>query len=400
MLVRNDAENPIIVPPANLPATSDTFEKNIDLNLGKKIQIKKFALTYPRCDLEPSIVLDKIKSHPKVKQAGLDFIVVSQEKHQDGGLHIHVCLLTKSPLRYTDRDGSFWDFATGQHGNYQRIRVVSDWLRYIIKDNLYLAYPETFVVTDYLIAAKKHKDYSRVQVSREIRDGNRNIHDINNEHPSFVLMNRVKVVGYINLCNAADTASIPLLTFPDVVDPMSMSKKELTIYAWFHAVKTGHYAGLKRHEWKHLRIEGGTGVGKTALSLLMQKFLRFFTMPYKCKWWDGYNEVDFDLIFGDEFRSQVTIQDLNSICDGAACALPMRGQASFVHNVKKPVLLLSNYTWEGSYSKVYNENPIVLEAVKRRFNTIVLEPNENLYKLLKSLDKLILDIAYNDMDRN
>lgn len=396
-LVRQHAQNPLEIPQA--PQTP-SFDKNVDLNLSKKLQIKKFALTYPRCERDPVAVLKAITSNQKVVRAGINFCVVAQEKHEDGGLHIHVCLLTNTPLRYTDKNGIFWDFAGGVHGNYQRIRIVADWLRYIIKDGLYVCHPDSFHPMSFISAAKKHQDYNRVLVSQEIMEGSRNIFDINKQHPSFVLMNHAKVVSYINLCNSSDATSLPLLRFPSVVDPSLLSPKQFHIYKWMCSIQTGEYNNDNAHDWKHLRIEGGTGIGKTALVTICRKFLRLFTIPYVLKWWDGYNDEDFDILIGDEYRSQLKLQTLNSLCDGAGTALPMRGMASFLHVIKKPVLLISNYTWDNSYTKVANENPVVLDAVKRRFDTVNFEDGENLFLLLTLIQQHILSLAQGDMNVN
>lgn len=115
-----------VAPFASAPVIADTGP---EVSRGSfRINAKGFFLTYPRCTLEPHILLGRI-GHAF---ANLDWAVVSREHHADGGLHLHAGIMLKA--RRDVRDMRLFDELAGQHGNYLAMRSVHGSLAYLNKE--------------------------------------------------------------------------------------------------------------------------------------------------------------------------------------------------------------------------------------------------------------------------
>lgn len=97
-----------------------------------RLTAKNFFLTYPQCPLPKHIVCHFLYDKFKPK-----YVIVSQEHHEDGSLHLHavVCFTTKKNFcspSFADLDCSP---TTPYHGNYQTVRSLSDTFNYITKED-------------------------------------------------------------------------------------------------------------------------------------------------------------------------------------------------------------------------------------------------------------------------
>lgn len=90
---------------------------------------KLFFLTYPQCPTPKDVA---VTSFQKLLGNDLEWIVVAQESHLDGHLHLHIGLKTKT--RLTVSDPSFFDLGT-HHGNYQVMRNVHKCFQYLSKED-------------------------------------------------------------------------------------------------------------------------------------------------------------------------------------------------------------------------------------------------------------------------
>lgn len=91
------------------------------------------------------------------------------------------------------------------------------------------------------------------------------------------------------------------------------------------------------------------------------------TEEWYCDWQD--NVYDFALM--DEFKANKTIQWLNQWLEGSPMKLKKKGISSgCVKNHNIPTIVLSNYSLEDCYHKVAQFNPIVLDALKGRFQIV------------------------------
>lgn len=100
-----------------------------------RLQRKDFFLTYSQCNGSPQELLDKFK-----EENHLRYIIVGQEHHQDGNLHLHAFLLF-SKLKDI-RNERYFDF-NGCHPNIRLGKTTS------IQDTIAYCEKEGFVVVEY-----------------------------------------------------------------------------------------------------------------------------------------------------------------------------------------------------------------------------------------------------------
>lgn len=93
-----------------------------------KFQGKHCFLTYPRCDAGKQAIYD----HLLALSFPVDRLLVAEEKHEDGGQHIHAYLAFKS--RPCIRNQHYFDIR-GFHPNIQTVRRVRDVINYITKED-------------------------------------------------------------------------------------------------------------------------------------------------------------------------------------------------------------------------------------------------------------------------
>lgn len=110
-----------------------------------RLQAKNFFLTYSQI-AEDCDKADSLKAFKQVFQDNLAYIVVSEEKHLDGGKHFHVALSLKQEIKIDPRkfDQFVWSNTGGvkvfYHPNVQTARNQNSVLEYIIKDGGIITY--------------------------------------------------------------------------------------------------------------------------------------------------------------------------------------------------------------------------------------------------------------------
>lgn len=114
----------------------------------------------------------------------------------------------------------------------------------------------------------------------------------------------------------------------------------------------------KRHLW----VFGPSNTGKTThLRNRMQEKgeENFFQIPTNNDW-IGYDDQYY--LYLDEFKGQLTIQQLNRICDGGAKVNVKGGTVQLRYDVQ--VIILSNYSISECYHKA---DKVLLESLDNRF---------------------------------
>nr|WQA30170.1 MAG: rep protein [Cressdnaviricota sp.] len=116
----------------------------------------------------------------------------------------------------------------------------------------------------------------------------------------------------------------------------------------------------KRHHW----IYGLSNTGKT--EMLWKKMDEedggWFQIPTNNDW-KGYNGEK--NLYLDEYKGQLTLQELNRICDGGAKVNTKGGSTQLAWNVV--VWICSNYSIPGCYNKI---EECMLETLYNRFNVV------------------------------
>lgn len=94
-----------------------------------RVNCKNFFLTYPQCDIGTEALLSFFQDKFGVERP-FNY-VISQERHEDGGLHLHALLSFKTKLDVRRND--YFD-CQGAHCNIQAARDVKATREYVKKD--------------------------------------------------------------------------------------------------------------------------------------------------------------------------------------------------------------------------------------------------------------------------
>lgn len=333
-----------------------------------RLKGKKLALTYPKCDTEPSVVLANIVAMP----GGVKWAVVSREKHEDGTWHLHACVWLNNTL--DTQNCHRLDSLADSHGNYQICRDVLKWLRYIIKGNLICCTPG-FDPASYLQARAKKVSTSFATVATSMVAGS-SIADVTALTPGFVLQHLSKMRTFAAFLDAS--TSVPRIEFPSVL-PRGLNLSEALVYSWLRTNLIG-FPVRPPFRSKQLMIIGGTGIGKSSLVLALTKFARPYFVPMEENFFDSYDDKLFDFCVFEEFRSQKTIGFMNQFVDGSPISLKVKG-GQVMKRKNIPVIILSNWEPSVSYCKIQASNPEVLLAFERRFDVVRFSADHTLYTL-------------------
>nr|QOU08769.1 Rep protein [Sweet potato leaf curl Georgia virus] len=114
-------------------------DTNMPRQPGFRVSAKNIFLTYPKCSLSKETALELLKAVdcPSDKL----FIRVSQEKHQDGSLHLHALIQFKGKAQFKNPrhfDLQHPNSSTQFHPNFQGAKSSSDVKSYIEKDGDYI----------------------------------------------------------------------------------------------------------------------------------------------------------------------------------------------------------------------------------------------------------------------
>lgn len=332
---------------------------------------KRLYLTFPQCSTTPQTALDRIRTK---WTGGVKWCVVSQEKHEDGAFHLHVALWLKK--RYQTRRANCLDFVGGKHGNYQAMKDVVKCVTYVIKDGHYVAFgidPRIYVAQ-----RKKHVSVAFGTMAELVRAGV-SLPDLSAQHPGFMLQHLSKVQAYAAFQEACVQPMV--LDWPPdmtVAQTTLLNVPELLIYTWITTQVQG--TPVRPFGTPQLMVIGPTGIGKTTLLMHLSKLLRIYWVPMGESFYDGYRDEAYDIIVFDEYRSQKTIQFMNSFVQGSPMTLRVKG-GQVMKRKNLPVIVLSNYEPHQAYSNVQRDSPEVLKSYLRRFQVVRCNQGQDLYDL-------------------
>lgn len=275
----------------------------------KRIKAKGWFCTWPQCPLGKQMALAELEA-----KWDLEEYVIAEEEHKDGALHLHAFLKLKSRVYFKPE---MFDIA-GYHGNYQPAKSWRAVQEYVRKDGNFISN------IDVKAAANNHaKKITPEDLLRDplelLEEGKLNPMALNN----FIKNRDV----YQMLLNQKRLREIP----KDIIK--------------------------KRHHW----IYGDSNSGKTTYvrTKIMEDPEDWFQIPYNGDW-KGYNGQR--NLYADEYKGQLTIQEINRICDGGAKVNTKGGTVQLAWDVT--LWIVSNY----QYSKVYKMDQIQLESFDNRFN--------------------------------
>lgn len=244
----------------------------------------------------------------------LEEYIIAEEEHKDGELHLHAFLKLNKRVYFKPE---MFDIC-GYHGNYQAAKSWRAVQTYVKKDGNY--------ISNINIDAAKNNHSKKIKPEDFLRD------------PLDLLdEGKLNPMSLNNFIKNRDTYK------------MLLNQKRLR--------EIPKDIEKKRHNW----IYGDSNTGKT--TYIRKKMIEdpenWFQIPYNGDW-KGYNGQK--NLYADEYKGQLTIQEINRICDGGAKVNTKGGSTQLAWDVI--VWIISNYP----YSKVYKMDKIQLESFDNRFN--------------------------------
>lgn len=287
-------------------------EKPVDEDqVGKRAM--GWFLTWPHCPYGKEKILEHLKEKLAKEDLKIKEYVICDEKHKDGDLHSHAFIKLNKRVSW---NATRWDVFE-KHGNYQVAKSWDAVRHYVEEDGDYIS---SFDVKS---AMKKKGKMNKTDLLRPVDD----VLDEGIITPMQVS------AFYKNQC------AYKMLTAGMKPIPKNMPPKQ-------------------RHMW----IYGASNTGKTQDKL---DWIRehgednCFQIPYNGDW-VGY--ADQKYLYADEFKGQLSIQEINRICDGGA-KMNVKG-ATVQLRWDVEVMICSNYEIQECYAKA---DKVVVQALYNRF---------------------------------
>lgn len=274
----------------------------------KRIRAKGWFCTWPKCALSKEDVLGVLKLKYDVEE-----YVICCEKHADGENHLHAFLKVANRITFKADMFDIHDY----HGHYE---VAKSWK----------------AVKEYV---KKDGDYiSNLNLENAMKSKSKKLFKEDLLKSVEQVLDEGKISG-LQVAQFYKCATIYKMLAKKKPMPEEMPPK-------------------KRHLWFY----GPSNSGKTSKLREMIKLKgedNCFQMPTNNDWIGYYDQ---QMLYMDEFKGQLTIQELNRICDGGT-KVNIKG-ASAILRWDVQVVICSNFSIKECYSKASDD---LIETLLNRF---------------------------------
>jgi hypothetical protein len=267
-------------------------------------------------------VLEALDVNCETNKCAIRYYIIARETHEDGGFHTHAYFELTRRLYW---NAHIWDLfiddenADVWHGKYDGARSWKRCIQYLKKEGDYITN------IDIKSARRKH---TKAQVVLDMDP----LDALDEGFINYLQLNQF-------VANQATYMGLKKKREP----PKQCSKK-------------------RRHYWYY-------GVSNTGKTYMQREDMKkhpndWFRIPYDDNW-IGYKNQKY--LYADEFKGQVTIQHLNSLCDGGT-QLNVKYASAYLHD--EPIIMIcSNYCPEDCY---HNANSAMIKTLLNRFNVIEL----------------------------
>lgn len=282
-----------------------------------RFQSKKYLLTYPQCTLTKEEVSKVLHD-----QFEVEAFTIARELHQDGTPHIHaVIVLSSSPNTTNCR---LFDI-NGFHPNIKTLKTKSDVDRaskYCQKDG------------DFITNFEKHLS-QRAQLFKALQENPGGLTtEFVKEHPEIMALNFDSISKWMAFLR-------PGIQIPKI-----------------------QLLPKRRHIWFH-------GPSNTGKSTWLNAYLELHYSPHEIPRNNDFHGITqaADVLFSDEYRGHLSVQDLNRLCDGR-CRLNTKGGSTYIGY--PVVVIVSNFSINDIYCKA---DPEEIRSVLNRFDQYVSNIN-------------------------
>ena len=274
---------------------------------------KGWFLTWPQCPVKKQDALTILNTNglPEIIE-----YVIAEEEHKNGDPHLHGFIKFGKKVRFSQVKDKF-DLLE-YHGHYEPAKSWRAVEKYCKKDGNY--------ISNINVDGAKNNHSKKIKPSDFMRD------------PLELLEEGIlNPMSLNNFIKNRDTYK------------MLLNQKRLR--------EIPKDIEKKRHHW----IYGESNSGKTTFirKKMIEDSDNWFQIPYNGDW-KGYNGEK--NLYADEYKGQLTIQEINRICDGGAKVNTKGGSVQLAWDVV--VWVISNYP----YDKVYKMDKVQLESFDNRFN--------------------------------
>lgn len=281
---------------------------------------KGWFLTYPQCPIPKELALKYLDERFEIQE-----YVIAEEKHKSGDPHLHAFIKLKKKKRFNPTMWDLTDLGKVYHGHYEPAKSFKCVVRYCTKEG----------------------DY------------------ISNFDVKKALSKKGKLTKEDLLVDDVDK-----LLDEGKITPMQVANwyRNSCVYKMLQKKKMPEELPEKK---RHLWIYGPSNTGKTTClrnQMREKGEENFFQIPTNNDW-VGYNNQYY--LYFDEFKGQLTCQQLNRLCDGGAKMNVKGGTVQIRYDCQ--VIILSNYSIQDCFPKV---DPVVIESLRNRF----IEQNSLDYK--------------------
>ena len=317
----------------------------------KKFRFQSASLfaTFPQCTVTKEQAMKNVLDKWLVDTS---FVIVAHEQHESGDDHLHVLVKFKAQKDFSSPD--FADFITGQHGNYQPARNIKNVITYVTKDDDFITHG-----TVPQISGKKESKFDLIATLIQEGVSQR---DIRRQYPGLYMMYAGKITTFFSVVKQDVHIESLLPWHCGLVPDKYEDPSGYAVANWLNENIKKPREFKKAQLWLH----GPANAGKTSLVLMLQKYLRVYTVLNDEDFMDGFDEDNIDLVIFDEFRAQKRITWMNQFIEGSRVSLRVKGSRAF-KTINLPVIVLSNYSIEGCYHKA---DHVAVSTIKARFTEV------------------------------
>lgn len=321
---------------------ADRLKKKVNAELERtrcSYRRKTFFLTYSQTSLSKKD-LEVKWPYPGVGKFEIKEMVFALEHHSDGNLHWHVYINFKHRISVSNL--VFFDaFSTSsqkmEHPNVRKVWFTDGLMKYMNKEK-YKVYEYGISLEAKQFARKKHMKYSKNLL--DFCKDKLSLYELINLEP-HLLLSAKKLIEGKNLYKSSKDS--------DLVRYRNQVNKD-----------------KKRHIWIYGETNSGKSYYKENL-LKKQHPNDWFDLPYNNDFF-GYNGERY--LFADEFDGQLSIWQLNLLCDGG-CKMNVKGSSTVIDDFPI-VYVFSNHRIEEVYDKVAEKNPALLQTLYSRFRELYM----------------------------
>lgn len=352
-----------------------------------RAQGKHFFLTYPRCPVPKEFALEYLLQLPV---SNLEFVVVAEERHQDGAPHLHAAVGFRA--RHNVRNPGQFDIqideALSYHPNIQVCRSLKAVLAYVLKFGSYAA--DGIDVEAANLGQLARTSATASVAVRAVRG--ESLIGLFDEYPGIFLLHKKKIDELIawhslqmknkEMEGKAELFYQKLISLEyDAVAGLSATERDILLWLSGNLDVTE----ARPFKQKQLYLYGPPNSGKTSLLMLLMQYFNTFVMPME-DFYDMFDETVHKLVVLDEFRAQKTIQFLNQWADGQVMCVRKKGSQA-LKSKNLPLMICSNFSLGEAYSKSDDAH---LEALRARFKVVAIGVGETIFALVELIKRALI----------